>query len=272
MIPIIDQYYLELDPLSIGMLREKLDHLVPIYDWLQDPKTADQEVTGKQSFLQSGKYEQSRLQAVGISNKVLKRSAARYYNQHQDQVLTILLPEIDLIMQADIYELQLWCLYLLEKFQSQFTQKLFDLINQNWIDLIDYWAIADHLSINVMMYFPLEETYYRQSLQQWLTAESYWRRRLGLTAYVKRVRSYPQLVASVLSAAEVLVVEDNYYIRKAISWVIREAYKNHPQSHRLVYQFLSEHITQLTKTMLRDAMKYLTEEQQQHLLDLYDRS
>jgi 3-methyladenine DNA glycosylase AlkD len=168
-----------------------------------------------------------------------------------------------------VYEEQLLAVYLLEKYKKQFNRETFQTINR-WIDLIDYWAISDHLAINLFGNFPLEEQWYQATLAQWLESDHYWRRRQGLTAYLHRVRTHAELLVPVLNTVEILLPEDNYYIKKAIPWVLRESYRTHPQHHQQVFEFITTHMTYFNKTMLREAMRYLDESMQQELLKQYE--
>lgn len=152
--------------------------------------------------------------------------------------------------------------------QTIFDRETFTTID-SWIDSVDYWAISDHLSLNIMGNFPLEEPWYKNRLAGWLSAPGYWRRRQGLTAFIVRARKLPELLEPVLSAVEQLLGDDNYYIRKAIPWTIREAYRRHPENHGRVFEFLNTHIGSFNKTMLREAMGNLSREMQDELLQVY---
>jgi len=242
-------------------------------EWLAliaDPVNHDQDPVGKTQFLKTGKYETSRLEAVGISNGGVRRLANGWYKQHRGLSMKELIPAANRLMTTtDILEAQLFVLFLLEKYHRKFDEQLFAIID-TWIEQIDYWAIADHLSINVLTYFALEQAPYDEQLVAWSQGESYWRRRLSLTAYVKRVRSQPELAPTILTRAAALLPDDNYYIRKAIPWVLRESYRKHPQHQERVTAFVRNHISYFSKTMLRETIRYLADEVQQDLLEAYD--
>ena len=240
--------------------------------WVDKPAHHDQRAEGKNSFLQTGKYESTRLKAVGIANPTLKKAAASLYKDVKHVEYESVLADIDSIMStSSIYEYQLLAVYVLEKFRKEFEQSTFELID-SWIDHIDYWAISDHLAINLFGHFPLEELWYQNRLWSWLDSDHYWRRRQALTAYLVRVRNNGDLIQPVLRTIERLLPEDNYYIKKAIPWVLRESYRKHPQNHLLVYDFLTTNMSYFSKTMLREAMRYLEQPQQDSLLQLYDSS
>jgi 3-methyladenine DNA glycosylase AlkD len=241
-----------------------------IRDWVNDPEHWDQETKGKNAFLQSGKYEKTRLKAVGIANPTLKKAAAMLYKGFKEKPFEEVLQEVDDIMiHSKIYEEQLLAIYLLEKYRREFEQTTFKTIDK-WIDDIDYWAISDHLAINLFGNFPLEEQWYRDRLREWLESDHYWRRRQGLTAYLHCARNHAELLEPVLETIIILLPEDNYYIQKAIPWVLRESYRKHPQNHQRVNEFISKHMTYFNKTMLREAMRYLSESMQESLLNQYE--
>jgi len=243
-----------------------------IIDWVDHPDNHDQRAAGKQDFLRTGKYEPTRLRAVGISNGALKKQAGVFYRLHKSGGLEAVLPAIDeLLTESKVYEGQILALFLLEKFHREFGRPLFERVDK-WLDLVDYWAISDHFAINILGYFPLEEDWYRQRLWSWLQSDHYWRRRQSLTAYIKRARTHPELFEPILAAVEQLRDDGNYYIRKAIPWTLREGYRKHPQHQSRLFAFVTANIQYFSKTMLRETIRYLPGPQQDQLLQLYDSS
>ena len=146
---------------------------------------------------------------------------------------------------------------LLEKWKKHFNNDSFDCID-SWVDTVDYWAISDHLSINLLGHFPLHDRGYQQRLFSWLDSPLYWRRRQALTAYLLPARNNPIVFPIVLKTIAVLLPEKNYYIQKAIPWILREGYRKHPQNHAQAYAFLQQHRASFSKTHWREAMRYLS--------------
>ena len=60
--------------------------------------------------------------------------------------------------------------------------------------------------------------------------------------------------------------EKEFFIRKAIGWVLREVAKKRPE---LTYGFLTEHIDRVSGLTLREGAKYLPDEQREELMKAY---
>ena len=63
-----------------------------------------------------------------------------------------------------------------------------------------------------------------------------------------------------------IVEENEFFIRKAIGWVLREVAKKPPE---LRYTFLDEHIDRVSGLTLREGAKYLSATQQAALKERY---
>lgn len=66
--------------------------------------------------------------------------------------------------------------------------------------------------------------------------------------------------------ADRMLEEREFFIRKAIGWVLREVSKKRPQ---LVYDWLAPRISRASGVTLREAVKYLSAEQREDLLASY---
>ena len=59
-----------------------------------------------------------------------------------------------------------------------------------------------------------------------------------------------------------MVGEKEFFIRKAIGWVLRDVSKKRPD---IAFGFLSEHVREVSGLTLREGSKYLPEEQRETL-------
>jgi 3-methyladenine DNA glycosylase AlkD len=59
-----------------------------------------------------------------------------------------------------------------------------------------------------------------------------------------------------------MVGEKEFFIRKAIGWVLRDVSKKRPE---LAYAFLANHIHEVSGLTLREGAKYLSEAQREEL-------
>ncbi|MGF1497259.1 MAG: DNA alkylation repair protein [Elainellaceae cyanobacterium] len=63
--------------------------------------------------------------------------------------------------------------------------------------------------------------------------------------------------------ASPMVEEKEFFIRKAIGWILREVSKQQPE---WAYEFLETHIQQVSGLTLREGVKYLPPEHRENLI------
>jgi 3-methyladenine DNA glycosylase AlkD len=66
--------------------------------------------------------------------------------------------------------------------------------------------------------------------------------------------------------ASQMIEEKEFFIRKAIGWILREISKRRPDQ---VYGFLAEHVHQMSGLTLREGAKYLPSAQREALMARY---
>ena len=105
----------------------------------------------------------------------------------------------------------------------------------------------------------------RPVLERWSTDDNFWLRRASMLAQLPALRAGDGAFALFASFADRMVGEREFFIRKAIGWVLRDVSKKRPE---LVYGFLSENIHELSGLTLREGSKYLPADQREALREL----
>ena len=125
------------------------------------------------------------------------------------------------------------------------------------------WALVDWLCTKVAA--PLVEGDPESTtpiLERWSTDDDFWLRRASMLAQLPALRSGGGDFGCFASFAAGMVGEKEFFIRKAIGWVLRDVSKKRPQ---LAYEFLSKHIDEVSGLTLREGSKYLPEAQRDEL-------
>jgi 3-methyladenine DNA glycosylase AlkD len=91
-------------------------------------------------------------------------------------------------------------------------------------------------------------------LPGWAKDESFWVRRTALLAQVRALSRGEGDFESFARLAAGMLDEREFFIRKAIGWVLREVSKKRPD---LVYRFLREHRGEVSGLSLQEGAKYL---------------
>ena len=102
-------------------------------------------------------------------------------------------------------------------------------------------------------------------LQRWATDPDFWVRRASLLAELRPIREGAPL-DRFLARAEPLLEEREFFIRKAIGWVLREAGKRRPDE---VAAWLAPRTHRASGVTVREAVKYLPSEVSATLVAAY---
>jgi 3-methyladenine DNA glycosylase AlkD len=100
-------------------------------------------------------------------------------------------------------------------------------------------------------------------LDRWAIDEDFWLRRSALLALLKPLRRGDGDFARFGRLADAMLDEREFFIRKAIGWVLREASKSRPER---VFAWLEPRASRASGVTLREAVKYLSEDQRAAIL------
>ena len=128
------------------------------------------------------------------------------------------------------------------------------------------WALVDHLSVHLAG--PLVERYQELAakLDRWSEDTDFWIRRAALLALLLPLRRGEGDWQRFTRYADSMLEEKEFFIRKAIGWVLREASKKTPER---VGDFVAPRIDRISGVTLREAVKYLPPDDGEALLEAY---
>ena len=127
------------------------------------------------------------------------------------------------------------------------------------------WALVDGLTCDLMG--PLVERYpeLNEVLDRWAADPDFWIRRSALLSLMLALRRGGGDFERFSGYADQMLEEKEFFIRKAIGWVLRETARKRPE---LVAIWLEPRITRLSGVSLREAVKPLPEPTRTALLGL----
>jgi 3-methyladenine DNA glycosylase AlkD len=139
-------------------------------------------------------------------------------------------------------------------------------------DLIEYllrhcgtWALVDPIAANVAGV--LAEKYdLTAALDRWAADPDFWIRRSALLALLRPLRRGEGDFERFARYADTMLEEKEFFIRKAIGWVLREVAKNRPD---LVAAWLVPRVHRASGVTVREAVKYLPDADRDLLLAGY---
>jgi 3-methyladenine DNA glycosylase AlkD len=90
----------------------------------------------------------------------------------------------------------------------------------------------------------------------WRTRPVLWTRRASLLCHFPAIRDRTVPVGILLDTCEALLDEDEFFIRKAVGWTLREFSKGYPEK---AFAFLMQHRERASGLTLKEGMRHLPE-------------
>ncbi len=123
------------------------------------------------------------------------------------------------------------------------------------------WALLDPLATEVLGELVLREPAAAEQIDGWIADESFWVRRAALLSQLRPATRHGEL-DRFFTYAEALLDEREFFIAKAIGWVLREVAKRQPDA---VFAWLAPRIDRACAVTVREAVKPLTPRRREEL-------
>lgn len=125
------------------------------------------------------------------------------------------------------------------------------------------WAIGDRLSVSVAGAVLDRHPDAAPELDRWAVDDDFWIRRASLLTLLVPLRRGAGDFDRFGRYADTMLDETEFFIRKAIGWVLRDTGKRRAQ---LVFDWLLPRAPRASGVTLREAVKPLSEEQRRQIL------
>lgn len=159
---------------------------------------------------------------------------------------------VDQLWDTDVYERRLLGVELIVA-----TPKLWGTADLPWIEGLvrncHTWALVDGLATIAVGRIAATDPAALDVLDRWVGSDDMWVRRtsvLGLRDLCKAGREWDRFER----AADVLLAEREFFVRKALGWVSRETGRRHPE---LVSPWVRANLARMNAVTIREAVKYL---------------
>jgi len=212
-------------------------------------------------------YLKSDLSFCGVTAAELRAEAKRFKREHPDLEHDQLIGLVEELWQTQWHELRSVGIALLELYP--------DLLGQGDLALLEdllrrsgSWAYVDWISIHIAGPIVEQSPETTKVLTRWASDSDSWVQRAAMLALLLPLRRGGGDFELFTAFASPMIAEKEFFIRKAIGWVLREVSKKRPQ---LAYAFLDRHIATVSGLTLREGSKYLPPEQREELLQRYRR-
>jgi 3-methyladenine DNA glycosylase AlkD len=207
-------------------------------------------------------YLKSDLRFMGADQPAIRRVGTALARRVQAGHDAALGEVVEALWTHKVHELRSVAIAVLEQRHVALTSRDLPLL-ERMLRESRTWAYVDWISMKVLAPMLLRERRLRQRLPRWATDGDFWIRRAALLTVSPAVKrgDAPFSVFAVLAVP--MLGEREFFIRKAIGWVLREVSKQNPAA---VAAFLRAHRADVAGLTLREGAKYLPAKQRRALL------
>jgi 3-methyladenine DNA glycosylase AlkD len=232
-----------------------------------NPKRAADELEARLRALgtaERAEYEQrylkSDLQHLGATvwqvDREVKELAAQRPELSHDELIAL----VEALWAKPVHERRMAAVALLEAHPELVAPSDLPLL-ERLIRESKTWAYVDGLAANVLGELLVRSSRTAPKLGRWAGDPDFWVRRSVLLAQIKPLKQ-GRSFARFGRYADAMLDEKEFFIRKAIGWVLRETGKTRADD---VYEWLAPRRDRASGVTMREAVKYLKPEQRDAL-------
>ncbi len=211
------------------------------------------------------RYLKSDLEFIGVPIPDLRREVGIWSKENPELEHRELTRLSQALWRTRIHDLRAFAIELLRRYETLLEPGDLALLERMLGDS-HTWAYVDaiaiHLAGPMVVKFPELST----ELDRWATDEDFWLRRSAMLALLLPLRRGSGDWARFERYADEMLEEREFFIRKAIGWVLREVGKRDPQQ---VAVFVGARVDRISGVTIREAVKYLPEGEKERLLAAY---
>lgn len=224
---------------------------------------ADLRAAGDPERAEQGRaYLKSDLEHYGTSVPGVRRVATRFRSAHPDLDHDEVMAVVDLLWEDPVHERRLAAVELLVAYG--------DLLGPDDVAAFERllrhcrtWALVDPLAANVVGPVVDASRDAADVLDRWAVDEDLWIRRSSMLALLVPLRQGAGDFDRFSRYADSMLEEREFFIRKAIGWVLRDTGKRRPE---LVFDWVLPRAARCSGVTIREAVKPLSEAQRAQVL------
>jgi 3-methyladenine DNA glycosylase AlkD len=204
-------------------------------------------------------YLHSQLEHLGVDQPHVRTLAREYATEQRDLEIDYKRALLDAAWTTEVHELRSLAIALAERWRRSLTSIDLELF-ERWLQSSATWAHVDWLAVKVVGWIAanadadaLDDVGAR--LDRWSVDENFWLRRASMLALLDPLRSRDGGDLERFERyASAMLEETEFFIRKAIGWILRDLGRKHPEQTRA---FVETHLERMSGLTLREAIKCL---------------
>ena len=211
------------------------------------------------------RYLKSDLTFLGASvpaiRKVVKGIKKEYPELAHDEVVAL----VRALWQEPIHERRMAAVEVAILYGDTLDASDMDLVEE-LLRQSKTWALVDNLAAAVAGPLVERDPELGATLDRWAADPDFWIRRSALLVHLGPLRGGGGDFDRFARYADAMLDETEFFIRKAIGWVLRETGRHRPD---LVYEWLAPRTHRASGVTMREATKRLPDEQRKELMAAY---
>ena len=206
-------------------------------------------------------YLKSELDFLGVDAAGLRATAREIVESRPELDHDRLATLVRALWEEPVFELRALGVALLERREGLLGADDLGLIEE-LLRRSGTWALVDWICTKVAAPVVARAPRASKVLERWSRDADFWMRRAAMLTLLPELRAGRGDFALFARFASRMVGEREFFIRKAIGWVLRDVSRKRPE---LAFAFLAEHIDRVSGLTLREGAKYLTAAQREAL-------
>jgi 3-methyladenine DNA glycosylase AlkD len=203
------------------------------------------------------RYLKSELQHVGASVPAIRKIIQAELTHHGPLGHDELIELVTALWASRVHECRMAAVELLELRPELLRAADIDLV-ERLLRESRTWALVDGLAASVVGELVERHPELSEALDRWSRDEDFWIRRAALLALLLPLRRGQGDFDRFGRYADAMLEEREFFIRKAIGWVLRDTARQRPD---LVFDWLAPRAARASGVTIREAQKYLSAEQ-----------
>jgi 3-methyladenine DNA glycosylase AlkD len=205
-------------------------------------------------------YLKSELEHLGATVWQIRREVKAFAKDREDLSHAELVALVAALWTKPVHERRMAAVFLLEAHPELVTPSDLPLL-ERLVREARTWALVDGLAGDVLGELLVRHPRAAARLDRWAEDSDFWVRRSAVLAQIKPLRAGASF-DRFGRYADAMLDEKEFFIRKAIGWVLREVGKTRPDD---VYEWLAPRADRASGVTMREAVKYLEPEQSARL-------
>jgi 3-methyladenine DNA glycosylase AlkD len=207
-------------------------------------------------------YLKSKLEHYGATVPVIRSVTKNVSRRHSDIEHDDLIALVTALWNVPVHDRRMAAVELLTLYKTRLLPADIDIL-ERLLRESQTWALVDALAASVVGALVESDPPLAATLDRWAADDDFWIRRSALLALLPGLRRGAGDFDRFARYADGMLDEKEFFIRKAIGWVLRETAKKRPT---LVFEWLLPRAARASGVTLREAVKPLSAQQRAAIL------